>query len=290
MSARIGRSVRERRAAAELKRLRELALLTGDEVAQRLGWSASKVSRVENARIRLKPNDVERLLGLYDVSGEQRDTLISLITTDGNKRWWGAYADILPPDLLTLISFEAEASSQRNYEPMVVPGLLQTEPYARRVIYMWQSIMTVPPPELERRLEVRLTRQRVISAGDPLKLSAVIDEAVLRRQIGDRSVMREQLEHLVDVSELPNVELRILPLSGRQITAAGPIISLHIPDFGDVVYLEDFTNGHLYIDDAAVIYQHALVFSKLRDASLDADESRQLIRLTADELWMPGEG
>jgi transcriptional regulator with XRE-family HTH domain len=290
MSARIGRSVRERRAAAELKRLRELALLTGDEVAQRLGWSASKVSRVENARIRLKPNDVERLLGLYEVSGEQRDTLISLITTDGNKRWWRAYADILPPDLLTLISFEAEASSQRNYEPMVVPGLLQTEPYARRVIYMWQSIMTVPPPELERRLEVRLTRQRVISAGDPLKLSAVIDEAVLRRQIGDRSVMREQLEHLVDVSELPNVELRILPLSGRQITAAGPIISLHIPDFGDVVYLEDFTNGHLYIDDAAVIYQHALVFSKLRDASLDADESRQLIRLTADELWMPGEG
>lgn len=290
MSGRIGRSVRQRRAAAELKRLRELALLTGDEVAQRLGWSASKVSRVENARIRLKPTDIERLLSLYEVTGERRDTLIALIEQDGNKRWWDAYADILSPDVLTLISFEAEASSELNYEPMVVPGLLQTEAYARQVIYMWQSVMTTPPPELERRLEVRLTRQRVISSGDPLRLSVIIDEAVLRRQIAERSVMREQLHHLVDVSELPNVELRILPLSGLHVTAAGPMISLHIPEFGDVVYLEDFTNGHLYIDDAAVIYQHVLVFTQLSNASLSVDASRQLIKETADELWSPTEG
>jgi transcriptional regulator with XRE-family HTH domain len=290
MSARIGRSVRQRRAAAELKRLRELALLTGDEVAQQLGWSASKVSRVENARIRLRPDDVRLLLSLYEVTGKQRDVLISLIEGDGNKRWWDAYADILSSDLLTLISFEAEASSELNYEPMVMPGLLQTEAYARQVIYMWQPIMTVPPPELERRLEVRLTRQRVISSGDPLKLSIVIDEAVLRRQIAVRSVMWEQLHHLVDASELPNVELRILPLSGPHATAAGPMISLRIPDFGDVVYLEDFTSGHLYIDDAAIIYQHVLVFEQLKNASLSADESRQLIRRIADELWTPTGG
>jgi transcriptional regulator with XRE-family HTH domain len=289
LSTRAGQSVHQRRAAAELKRLRELALLTADEVAQHLGWSASKVSRVENARIRLKPGDVELLLGLYEVTGEQRDKLISLAKEDGRRRWWDAYADILSPDYLTFISFEAEASSAVNYEPMVIPGLLQTEAYARQVVHMWQSIMTTPPPELERRLEVRLTRQRILTSSDPLQLSAVIDEAVLRRQIGERAVMREQLHYLADVSERPNIKLQILPLSGLHATSAGPIMSLHIPEFGDVVYLEEFTDGRLYIKDAATIYQHTLVFRELSDASLNSHESRQLIRKTADELWTSDE-
>jgi hypothetical protein len=188
---------------------------------------------------------------------------------------------------MTLISFEAEASSVLNYEPMVIPGLLQTKAYAGRVIHMWQSITSAPPPELDRRLEVRLARQRVISTSNPVQLSVIIDEAVLRRQIDERAVMREQLHYLLDASELPNVELRILPLSGIHVISAGPIISMHVPDFGDVVYLEYFTDGHLYIEDAAVIYQHALVFKQLSDASLAPDESRLLIRRTADELWTP---
>jgi transcriptional regulator with XRE-family HTH domain len=287
VSTRTGQSVRQRKAATELKRLRELALLTADEVAQRLGWSPSKVSRVENARIRLKPHDVDLLLGLYGVAGEQRQRLISLVEDDTNKNWWDAYSDILSPDLMTLISFEAEASSVLNYEPMVIPGLLQTKAYARRVIHMWQSITSAPPPELDRRLEVRLARQRIISTSSPVQLSVIIDEAVLRRQIDERTVMREQLKYLLDASELPNIELRILPLSGIHVTSAGPIISMHIPEFGDVVYIEDFTDGHLYIEDAAVIYQHALVLKELSDASLGLDESRLLIRRTADELWAP---
>lgn len=290
MNSRVGTSVRQRRVAAELKKLRELALLTADEVAGNLGWSPSKVSRVENAKIRLKPDDVERLLGLYEVHGEQRSTLLSLVAADGRKKWWDAYADILAPDDLTLISFEAEASSAWNYEPMVVPGLLQTEAYARRIIYMWHSLSNIPPPDMERRLEVRMTRQQVIRSGRPLKLAVVIDEAVLRRQIDERAVMREQLLHLVETSELPNVEVRILPLHGQHVTSTGPLMSLQIPDFGDVVYLENFLNGRLYIDDAAVIYQHALVFEQLSDAALDLDASRRLIIKTADELWAPGDG
>ncbi len=289
MSTRTGRSVSQRRAAAELKRLRELALLTADEVAQRLGWSASKVSRVENARIRLKPGDVELLLGLYEVNDEQRDKLISLAEEDSHKRWWDAYSDILSPGNLTLISFEAEASSALNYEPMVIPGLLQTESYARQVIRMWRTVMPTPPPELDRRLEVRLTRQRIIFSDNPMKLSVIVDKAVLRRQIGERAVMHEQLQHLAKVSERPNIELKILPLSGEHVTSSGPLMSLRIPDFGDVVYLEDFSDGRLYIDDDALIYQHALVFEKLSQASLDFDESRQLIRRTAEELWVAEE-
>jgi transcriptional regulator with XRE-family HTH domain len=289
MSTRTVRSVRQRRAATELRRLRELALLTADEVAQQLGWSASKVSRVENARIRLKPEDVEPLLRLYEVAGERRETLLALVEEGGDRKWWDAYADILSPELLTFISFEAEASTALNYEPMVIPGLLQTEAYASRIIHMWQRITTVPPFELERRLEARLTRQRVISSGNPLKLSVIIDEAVLRRQIDQRAVMREQLHHLVDASELPNVELQILPLSGVHLTSTGPMTFLRIPEFGEVLYLEDFTEGHLYIEDAGLIYQHALVFRELSKASLTADDSRQLISRTAEELWASAE-
>lgn len=285
MSTRTGRSVRQWRAAVELRRLRELALLTADEVANRLGWSASKVSRIENARIRLKPNDVGLLLDLYGVDGEQRGALLALVEEHGRRKWWDAYADILASDDLTLISFEAEASTALSYEPMVVPGLLQTEAYARRVIYMWQSISSLPPPELERRLEVRLGRQRVLSSSDPLKLSCVIDEAVLHRQIDDRSVMHEQLHHLVKMSELPNIEIRILPLAGPHVTATGPLLCLHVPEFGDVVYLEDFANGHLHIDNAALIYQHMLVFRRLSEASLEPPESRRLLKTIADDLW-----
>jgi hypothetical protein len=168
---------------------------------------------------------------------------------------------------------------------MVMPGLLQTEAYAHRVIHMWQSTTSVPPPGLERRLTVRLTRQQVLSSSHPLTLSVVIDEAVLRRQIDERAVMREQLHHLLDVSELPNVRIQILPLSGIHAASAGPIILLHIPEFGDVAYLEDFNKGHLYIEDAALIYQHALVFKKLSEESLDPEESRQLIKRVADDLW-----
>jgi transcriptional regulator with XRE-family HTH domain len=285
VASRAGTSVRQRRVAVELKRLRELALLTADEVAGRLGWSASKVSRVENAKIRLKPDDVERLLGLYKVDGEQRSTLLSLVAADGSRKWWDAYADILTPDDLTLISFEAEASTALSYEPMVVPGLLQTEAYARRIIYMWQSLSNIPPPDMERRLEVRMTRQQVLTSGRLLELTVVIDEAVLRRQIDKRSVMREQLLHLAEMSELPNVEIRILPLVGEHLTSTGPLMSLRIPDFGDVVYLEDFLTGRLYIDDAALIYQHTLVFEQLSEAALAPDASRELIMRTIDELW-----
>lgn len=285
MSARAGQSARQRRVAAELRRLRELALFTADEVAKRLGWSASKISRMENARIVLKPRDVEPLLVLYQVSEEGRRALLALLADQDRKNWWDAYADILHPDDLTLISFEAEASAVRNYEPMVVPGLLQTEAYARRIIYMWHFLSNTPPSAMERRLEVRLTRQRILTSPAPVELHVVIDEAVLRRQVDRPPVMREQLDHLVAISERPNIEIRILPLSGQHITSTGPHAVLRIAEFGDVAYLENFTHGHLYVDNAAVIYQHSLVFDSLSRAALSPDESRRLISQTSNTLW-----
>lgn len=292
MSTRVGLSVRQLRAAAELRRLRELALFTADEVAGRLGWSASKVSRVENARIRLKPDDMQLLLDLYEVAGERRDTLLKLVEENTHKRWWEAYADVLPQDLLNFISFEAEASGILSFEPMVIPGLLQTEAYARRVIKMWQSVTDAPPIEFERRLEVRMVRQRMMSSDEPLEFSAIIDEAVLRRQIDEPRVMWDQLNHLAEVSELPNVDLRILPLDGLHAISAGPIMILKIPNYGDVLYLETFLDASIYTQPESpnLIYQHNLIFDKLRAEALDQSASRALIQHIASELWTSNSG
>jgi transcriptional regulator with XRE-family HTH domain len=288
-TARAGRSVRQRRAAAELKRLRELALLTADEVAHRLGWSASKISRIENARIRLRTADLELLLDLYEVDGEQRDKLLALTEEDGSKKWWEAYADSLPQQLLTYISFEAEASTILTYDPMVIPGLLQTRDYAEQVIQMWQTVTSAPPVDWERRLDVRMIRQRIISSENPPQLNIVIDEAVLRRQIGARSVMQEQLQHLARVSTLANVDLRILPLSGLHFVYAGPLAILQVQDYGNVLYLETSLDANIYVEaeSSTLVYHHKLYFDQLVKEALDQPRSRQLIKNIADELWEP---
>jgi transcriptional regulator with XRE-family HTH domain len=285
VSARMGRSVRQLRLAAELKRFRELALLTADHVAQELGWSPSKISRIENARIRLKAEDVELLLRLYEVADDQWVSLLNLVEEGDRKGWWEAYADILPAELLTLISFEAEATVALNYEPMVVPGLLQTESYARRMIGMWRSINTLPPIELEQRLEVRRTRQHILSSSEPLKLSVVMDEAVLLRNIGGRPVMREQLQHLVDMSQLTNVILRILPLTGDHFIIAEPFMSLRIPDYGDIVCVENFFTSQLYTENATEIYHRTLIFEELQKVALGVEESIERIKRAARDVW-----
>jgi transcriptional regulator with XRE-family HTH domain len=292
LGTRVGRSVRQRRAAAELKRLRELALLTADEVAHRLGWSASKISRIENARIRLKSDDLELLLRLYEVDGEQRNKLLTLAEDDGHKKWWEAYGDSLPQQLLTYTSFEAEASVILTYEPMVIPGLLQTEGYARRVINMWQAVTNASPADLERRLEVRMARQRIISSDAPPKLKLVIDESVLRRRVAERVVMLDQLHRLAELSELPNVDLRIIPLSDFHFVYTSPLIILEIPDFGDVLYLESSLDANIYLEaeSATLIYHHKLYFEQLQKSALDRTRSRQLVKSIAGELWAPEKG
>jgi transcriptional regulator with XRE-family HTH domain len=281
--------VSRRRLAAELRRLRELSGRTGDQVADELGWSPSKVSRYELARTGLKPADVRKLLDLYQVGSGHRDELLALATDATRKGWWEAYSDILPEEFAALIGLEAQASSSWQWNVELVPGLLQTEDYAREVNSGYQGVAAVPPVQMERRLQARLARQQVLNRDPPFELSVVLDESVLLRKLAEASVMRAQLEWLVETARLPNVTLRIRQLGKRYTIMTG---SFSLLRFGqaretampDVVYSEHLRNN-LYFDDATDTYLYSLAFRRLVEESLEPSESLELISQAAQRVW-----
>src|SRR5580704_5669835 len=205
-------TVRRRRLAAELRRLRTSAGKTAEDVGKVLGWSKAKISRYELAQGGLKPDDVARLLEYYEVQGNHRAQLLALAEEATQKGWWEAYSDVLSEGHLEYIGLEAEATSILEWQINVVPGLLQTEQYAREVLSGFQEVATISPRAIERRVETRLTRQQLLTRDEPLEYVALLDESVLYRQRGDQSVMRAQLQRLADVSELSNVTIRVVPL------------------------------------------------------------------------------
>ncbi|GGV10002.1 transcriptional regulator [Actinomadura cremea] len=286
MSGSRGPSVRQRRLAAELRRLRESKRLTGDDVADRLAWSTAKVSRLENARTGAKIADVRRLLDLYEVGGDRRDDLLALARDAEERGWWEDYRD-LPRPLADFIALESEASAVREWGSSVFPGLLQTEAYARHVIGGWSALATLPPQELWRRVEVRMRRQSLLRGPRPLELSVVLDEAVLQRLIGDPEVMRAQLEQLCAFTELPNVTVQILPLGVAHSVLAETFIILefspvHDVVFNDIVHTESLTISHLA--EESVTHMYRLAYATLAEQALDPARSRRRI-IEARNSW-----
>ncbi|GAA4234327.1 helix-turn-helix transcriptional regulator [Actinomadura meridiana] len=286
MSTSRGPSVRQRRLAAELRRLRERQGLTGDEVADTLAWSTAKVSRLENARTGAKIGDVLRLLDLYEIEGARRQDLVSLAHDAARRGWWEEYRD-LPSPLADYIALESEATAVREWCSTVLPGLLQTEDYARNVIGGWSDLATLPPQELERRLDVRMRRREVLDRPHPLELSVILDEAVLQRRIGDRKVMREQLEHLHRMASLPHLTVQILPLNVAHSVLAESFILLqfspvHDIVFPDIVHTESLTISHFA--EEAVTYMYRLAYTSLARQALDAADSRRRI-IEARDAW-----
>jgi transcriptional regulator with XRE-family HTH domain len=270
-------SVRGRQLAAQLRRLREAATLTGDDVAARVGWSPSKVSRIETGQTTITANDLRRLLDLYGVSGSQRDLLGELGRNAQQRGWWDAYSDTLRPEVATLIALEADAESVRWYAPTVLPGLLQTEQYAREVI--GSSLLIAPPGRIERRVQVRVTSQDVLTRDQPLEVAVVLDEAVLRRPVGGPEVLTEQLLHLLEVAEQPNIVLQVLPFSaGSHPAMTGGFAILKFPEFlaADVVYVENMTSD-LFVESEADVYRYGLAFDRLSSQALAEDESAAFI-------------
>jgi transcriptional regulator with XRE-family HTH domain len=277
-------SVRGRQLAAELRRLRDAATLTGEEAAARLGWSPSKISRIETGQTAPSQADLRRVLDLYEVTGTQRGRLELLGQSAGQRGWWDAYADTLGPEYTALIALEAEAESVRWYSPMLVPGLLQTERYAREVIR--SGLLIAPPGEIERRVQVKMNRQRVLSRDTPLLLDVVLDEAAILRPVGDAAVMREQLAHLTQVAGQPGVSLQMLPLAaGPHPATTGEFTILRFPDLiaPDVVYLENMTSD-LYVEREADVYRYAMAFDRLRAIALGPDDAAVLITARADTI------
>jgi transcriptional regulator with XRE-family HTH domain len=282
-------TVRRRRLAAELRRLRERAGMTGDQVADRVGWSASKLSRIENAHTVPGDAEIRQLLDLYDVEGHSADELFALAQEAAGKGWWETYSPTLPPDYASLIGLETEARAALNWEPLIVPGLLQTGDYAREVTNGYlERIDPVPPSETRRRVEARLARQRVLTGDNPLQLSVVLDQSVLHRRFGDRSVMRSQIKRLLDLSDRDNISLRILQLDGRHPIGTGAFVLLqfgevHDVTYQDVVYIENLTGGR-YVEEEDEVFRYKRAFDRLSDLALDEQKSREIL-VAARDTW-----
>lgn len=291
MTASASPTVRRRRLAAELRRLR--GTQTGAAVARALGWSPAKVSRYELAQTNFPPDEVEKLLDFYRVAEPRRSQLLTLAAEAGQRGWWEEYSDVLAPEFMEFIGLEAEADWMGHWQVGVIPGLLQTEEYARELNIGYRGVIPTPPGVLERLVRVRMIRQELLSREPPFKLSVVMDESVLLRKIGDRGLMHAQLLRLAAAAEVPNVELRVMPLSGREtslvadsftILSFGPQPTDVAGQLADVVSTEGVTS-ELYVEGESDTYLYRLVFQGLVNASLSPTDSRSLIRQTAERLW-----
>jgi transcriptional regulator with XRE-family HTH domain len=283
-------TVRRRRLAAELRLLRERSKQLGDDVAQAVGWSPAKLSRYELGRTGLKPSEVERLLDFYEVVGPQRDQLLTLAYDATQRGWWEDYADVLSDEYLTFIGLEAEATSVSHWQLGVVPGLLQTEQYARQLLLGYQRVMPIPPGVIERRVKVRMIRQEALTRDPPLELTVVIDESVLMRRVGSKTVMHDQLLRLAQVMELPNVTLRILPLALEGALVAGSFLIFRFHRGTEEAMLHDVVStenlkSDLYVEGEADTYEHRLAFEGLAAESLAPTQSRKLILRTV-KRWL----
>ncbi|GAA2450429.1 helix-turn-helix transcriptional regulator [Actinomadura vinacea] len=285
MSASPRPSVRQRRLAAELRRLREQVPMTGDEVADRLSWSTAKVSRIENARTGAKISDVRLLLDLYDVGGVRRDEIIALAHDAAERGWWEEYRDLIGgyPDY---IAMEDEAGLIRQWETHTIPGLLQTGAYAREVVSGWNTIAATPPREIDRRVEVRMRRQGILSRqAHSVELWIVIDESALWRLVGDNSVMVQQMHHLIRVMQLPNIRLQIFPLNAPHPLMEGSFTLLefassHDVTFPDIVHTESLAVSHF--EDEVTTHLYRLAHDRLAEAALGPAESRDFIARVLD--------
>lgn len=275
-----GPAVRRRKLGAELRALRARAGLKSGEAARLVGWHQSKVSRIETGRSGVKPTDVELLLDAYDVrDAELRELLVVLAGSDDNGKhhWWHAYRGLLPSTYSDFISLESQASVMRTLENSVVPGLLQTPEYAREVTLA--AVDGAPDDKVDALVEVRLARQDVLRSNPPLRLSAVLDEAALRRTVGGPGVMARQLEHLREAAQLPHVRIQVLPFEvGAHVGVTGPFVIFSFPSTSDldVVVLDHLTSS-LYLERKEDLQAYSEAFDSLQVHALSPEETLDFI-------------
>jgi transcriptional regulator with XRE-family HTH domain len=282
-------AVRQQLLGGELRRLRRRAHLTGKEVASRLGWSEAKLSRIENGLARVKSADLDDFMHLYGVSGPDRAQLEALAQESRQTDPLEELEGDVPEGYARIVRAEWEAEAMQTWEPQVVPGLLQTEDYTRALLQLWPAKFAMPSPAIERRVQSRRLRQRVLTRYPRPELVFIIDESVLRRGFAGPSVMREQLAYLGDVSEHANIELRILLLGGKQLIGTGAFVyfkyrQIHGVAIPDTVALEHL-EGTIFIDAEQVVSVYQMVFNELRQSALNPDASRDMLARLARETW-----
>ncbi|MCD0482876.1 helix-turn-helix domain-containing protein [Streptacidiphilus sp. ASG 303] len=248
----------------QLRRLRERSGITREAAGDAIRGSHAKISRLELGRTGFKERDVSDLLTLYGVTDEaERADFLALARQASTPGWWNRYSDVLPSWFETHIGLEEAASVIRTYEVQFIPGLLQTEEYARAVVRLGHP--RSPVPEVERRVQLRMERQKLLRAEGAPRLWAVMDEASLRRPLGGPAMMRAQFERLLEAARLPNVTLQVAPFEvGGLAAAGGPITILRFqePDLPDIVYLEQLTSA-LYLDKPDDVDNYLAVLDRL---------------------------
>ena len=247
----------------QLRRLREANGITREAAGEAIRGSHAKISRLELGRVGFKERDVADLLTLYGITDEQeRHACLGLARQANTPGWWHHYSDVLPPWFETYLGLEQASSVIRSYEPQFVPGLLQTEDCARTIIKL--GYPSGPAEEVERRVALRMKRQDILTQPGGPSLWVVLDEAALWR-LGGRAAMRSQIQHLIEMAELPNVTLQAVPFNaGGHAAAGGPFTILRFaePDLPDIVYLEQLTSS-LYLDKSQDVDHYLLVMDRL---------------------------
>jgi transcriptional regulator with XRE-family HTH domain len=277
-------TLRGRRLAMELQRRREATGMSREEVARQLEWSTSTLFRIETGRSLPQPGNVRTLLELYGVTGPERDGLIQLTRDARQPGWWHSFRDVLPNPYEVYIGLEAGAASIRNFEPIVIPGLLQTGDYARAMFR--NGPRELDRDEVERRVEVRLARQEILARDNRPRLWAVIDEAVIRRLVGGTEVMRGQLHHLANIAQQGKTTIQVVPYrAGAHAGTTGPFVILDFEEPTDpaVVYVETLA-GDIYLEERPDVNRYTLAFDRLVAAALHPDDSVRLIEQAADTM------
>ncbi|WP_374727521.1 helix-turn-helix domain-containing protein [Haloactinomyces albus] len=277
-------TVRRRRLAAELRRLRAALDLTQQQAAAHLGCTQAKIGRFETAKRTPSVGDVSALLDFYGVGDAEREQLLNL-TRDARKRgWWHSYSDVLPEWYETYVGLEAEASSIHTYESEAIPGLLQTHEYAYAITKA--TLIRADEAEIARRVELRIQRQQRVIGEKPLELWAVLGEAALRRRVGGPGVLRRQLEHVLKLVAMANVTVQVMPLdAGAHPAQVGPFVILRYSDHADpdVVYLETHVGG-LYLEREIELSNYVTMMDHLRAHAIDPETSLQVIDERIGEL------
>lgn len=268
-----------------LRRLREEAGVTPDRAGYEIRASRSKISRMENGHVGFKERDVTDLLTLYGATDEQtRSTLISLAQQANTPGWWSKYGDLLVNWFEDYLGLESAASVIRTFDLQFVHGLFQTEDYARAVTMLGYAASQ--KAEIDRRVSLRLSRQKLLTRAEPPQVWSILDEGALRRPVGGRAVMRVQLRHLVEVAALPTVTLQVVPFSRGGHSAAGgsfTILRFGEPQVPDVVYLEQLTSA-LYLDSRDEVDHYMEVVNSLSTEALTPGRTLDFLAKLSREI------
>lgn len=274
-------AIRARRLRRELRRLRNEAGLTVDDVAAAVRWHRAKVIRIEQGHSGLSLDGLQKLLDLYKPSDDEREILTGLARQARQKGWWSAYGDVLPDGY---VGFEAEAVAISTFQSLYIPGLLQTEEYARAIMRAGRT--TTDPDQIDRVIAARQARKVLLTRDVPPRLWVVLDEAAVRRVVGGASTMRAQLARLIEACESPTIELQILPFTAGAHAGMGGAFTLldyEVPRLDPaIVYVDNDTNT-LLLEEEEQVARYRLVFDHLRAKALAPDQSAEFLDRVAVE-------